>query len=173
MSEIPKGYITPAGFKRLQDEYEELRHKERPRIVEEVSRAAAMGDRSENAEYIYGKKRLREIDSRLNFLNRRMESVNVLDPARIKSKEVGFGATVKLEYEDGRIVTYHIVGEDEVDVKRSRISYKSPVGRAIMHKRAGDTVTVQRPVGAMEVTILELTYGEIIDEAAPLSEDTE
>ncbi|MFM7201486.1 MAG: transcription elongation factor GreB [Myxococcota bacterium] len=158
MSVREVSYITPAGFKRLSDEYHYLRHQERPRVVEEVSRAAAMGDRSENAEYIYGKRRLREIDSRLGFLDRRMEALQPVDPAQIKSKDVGFGATVKLEYEDGKIVTYHIVGEDEVDVPRNRISYKSPVGKALLRKREGDEAVIHRPAGPVEVTILELRY---------------
>lgn len=163
MSDDLKGYITPQGFKKLADEYDFLRHTERPRIVEEVSRAAAMGDRSENAEYIYGKRRLREIDSRLAFLNKRMESLQVIDPTTLKKKDVGFGATVTLEYEDGKIVTYHIVGEDEVDVKANRISYKSPVGRALLRKQAGDSTTIHRPAGPIEVTILEVKYSGLMD----------
>lgn len=155
---LEKSYITPAGHKVLLDEYEQLRHVERPKVVNEVSAAAAMGDRSENAEYIYGKKRLREIDSRLNFLSKRLEAVTVVEPASLKHKEVNFGATVTLEYEDGEIKTWHIIGEDEVDVKRNRISYRSPVGRALMRRKAGDTVTIQRPAGPVEVTVMEVKY---------------
>jgi len=158
VSESQKGYITPGGFKRLASEYKDLRHIQRPRIVEEVSVAAAMGDRSENAEYIYGKKKLREIDRRLGYLAKRMESVVQVDPTTVKSSAVNFGATVTVEYEDGKVVTYHIVGEDEVDVGRSRISYKSPVGRALLGRRVDDTVVVHRPAGPIDVTILEVKY---------------
>jgi transcription elongation factor GreB len=161
VSDTAKGYITPGGMKRMVDEYEDLRHNQRPKIVEEVSRAAALGDRSENAEYIYGKRKLREIDRRLGYLAKRMESVQVVDPKTMRGSSVGFGATVKVEYEDGKVVTYSIIGEDEVDAGRGRISYKSPVGRALLNRRVGDTVTVQRPAGPVEVTVLELEYRAI------------
>ena len=156
-----KSYITPHGYERLSSEYRRLKSVERPRVVEEVSRAAAMGDRSENAEYIYGKKRLREIDRRLGFLSKRMNQLQVIDPATIDKDVVSFGATVTVEYEDGKIVTYQIVGEDEVDVPKGRISYKSPVGRALLGKEVDDSVMIRRPAGPIEVTILELCYQAI------------
>ena len=158
-----KSYITPYGLRKLQAEYDDFRHNKRPKMVEEVSVAAAMGDRSENAAYIYGKKRLREIDSRLRFLDTRMQNVAVVDPATIQRDDITFGATVKLEYEDGQIKTFHLVGIDEVDVKRNRISYKSPVGRALMGKRVDDDVLVRRPAGPVEVSILDIKYLPIED----------
>ncbi len=156
-----RSYITPQGWQRLQDEYNVLRHEERPKVVEEVSAAAALGDRSENAEYIYGKKRLREIDRRLRYLATRLEHVQQVDPGQMDRDDVSFGATVTVEYEDGRETTYHIVGIDEVDVPRNRISYKSPVGRALMGKRVGDVVVVHRPAGPVELEVLEVKYQEL------------
>ncbi len=158
MNATERSYITPQGLRRLQDEYNTLRSKERPKVVEEVSAAAALGDRSENAEYIYGKKRLREIDRRLRFLASRLENVQPVDPASLNRPDVSFGATVTVEYEDGRVATYHIVGIDEVDVARHRISYKSPVGRALMGKTVGDVVVVHRPAGPVELEVLSVAY---------------
>lgn len=156
-----KGLITPTGYQRLAREFEALKHVERPKMVEEVSAAAALGDRSENAEYIYGKKRLREIDRRLGFLSRRMGSVQIIDPVAMKREEVAFGATVTVEYEDGKVATYSIVGVDEVDVARKRISYQSPVGRALLKRKVDDEVVIKRPAGPVEVTILEVKYEAI------------
>lgn len=153
-----KNYITPTGLKKLQYEYDDLRHYIRPKVVEEVSLAAALGDRSENAEYIYGKKRLREIDSRLAYLSKCIDNLYPIDPATIKANHITFGATVTIEYEDGKIVTYHIVGENEVDVSKNKISYKSPVGRALINKKQDDSAIVHRPAGPVEVTILDFKY---------------
>ncbi len=163
MNARERSYITPGGLLRLQAEYDTLRHEERPKVVEEVSAAAALGDRSENAEYIYGKKRLREIDRRLRYLANRIENVVQVDPAAMKRRDVSFGATVTVEYEDGREVTYHIVGIDEVDVPRNRISYKSPVGRALMGKNTGDVVVVHRPAGPVELEVLGIEYRRLDD----------
>jgi transcription elongation factor GreB len=158
MSDDPN-YITPTGYKKLTEEVEFLLRKERPRVVQEVSDAAAQGDRSENAEYIYGKKRLREIDRRLNFLSSRLKDVQVVDPSIARGELVYFGATVDLEDDNGRAVTYQIVGVDETDPPNGRISWRSPLGRALLKRRAGDGVTFQRPGGdAVEYAILAVRY---------------
>jgi transcription elongation factor GreB len=151
-------YITPAGARRLADELVRLRTVERPKTVQEVADAAAQGDRSENAEYIYGKKRLREIDRRLNFLVKRLDNAVVVDPKEQRGDKVFFGATVELEDESGTRSTYVIVGEDEIDTKRGHISWRSPVGRALLGKRPGDVVTVRRPAGEAELEILAVRY---------------
>jgi transcription elongation factor GreB len=159
MSDLPN-YVTPEGFARLTGELEHLLHVERPRVVKEVQEAAAQGDRSENAEYIYGKRRLREIDRRMNYLGARLKNVVVVDPAQQRGDQVFFGALVDLEDEEGRTATYRIVGEDETEPSAGRISWKSPLGRALLKRRAGDTVTVPRPGGEpIEYTLLAVRYG--------------
>jgi transcription elongation factor GreB len=152
-------YITPRGAQKLSDELVHLRTVERPRTVREVTDAAAQGDRSENAEYIYGKKRLREIDRRLNYLAKRLDNAVLVDPAGQKGDKVFFGATVDLEDESGEVRTYVIVGEDETDSATGRISWRSPVGRALLGKRAGDVVLVRRPAGEAELEIRAVRYG--------------
>lgn len=154
-------YMTPAGARRLQAELADLRSAQRPRIVEEVAAAAAQGDRSENAEYIYGKKKLREIDRRMHWLTKRLESAHVVDPAARPAgdrERVFFGATVDVEDEDGASRTYRIVGEDEVDAGRGAVSYRSPLGRALLKRRAGDTVVFRRPSGEVELTVRGVRY---------------
>ncbi|MBL9037267.1 MAG: transcription elongation factor GreB [Archangium sp.] len=156
----PRGtmYITLAGAQKLRAELRHLLTTERPKVTAEVSAAAALGDRSENAEYIYGKKRLREIDRRLRFLQKRLEQLTVVDPSEQKdTSRIYFGATVTLENDDdGSTVTYQLVGPDETDVKTSRISVDSPVGKALMGKRKGDLVTVNRPKGEVDFTIIAI-----------------
>jgi transcription elongation factor GreB len=151
-------YITPEGAQKLSDEFVRLRTVERPKTVREVTEAAAQGDRSENAEYIYGKKRLREIDRRLNYLAKRLDNAVLVDPAAQKGDKVFFGATVELEDEAGDVRTYVIVGEDETDSATGRISWRSPVGRALLGKRAGDVVLVRRPAGEVEMEIRAVRY---------------
>jgi transcription elongation factor GreB len=154
-------YLTKGGAKRLNDELIELRTKKRPKIVQEVADAAAQGDRSENAEYIYGKKKLREIDRRMHFLIKRLDAAVVVDPKERSESErerVFFGAIVDVEDEDGKKATYQIVGEDEIDLKAGRISFRSPLGAALMKKKGGDTVTVRRPAGEVDLTILDVRY---------------
>jgi transcription elongation factor GreB len=151
-------YITPAGFRRLQEELEHLWKVERPRVTSEVAAAAAQGDRSENAEYIYGKKRLREIDRRVRFLSKRLDVVQVVEPAKEQEGRVFFGAWVTIEDEDGKESTYRIVGTDEPDSKQGWISVESPVARALLGKRPGDVVTIQRPKGPTEVTVMAIAY---------------
>jgi transcription elongation factor GreB len=152
------GYITPAGEKRLREEYDRLWTHERPRVTREVAEAAALGDRSENAEYIYGKRRLREIDSRLEFLNRRLEELEVVTPRDRGDGRVYFGAFVRLEDEDGAVIEYQLVGPDEFDVEAGRISIDSPVGKALLGRRVGDQVVVRRPRGELAFEVLGVSY---------------
>ncbi len=151
-------YITPSGFKKLQTEFKELFHVERPRLVETVAWAAGNGDRSENGDYIYGKRRLREIDKRLKFLRDRIESAQVIDPTQIKSEKVVFGATVRIEDEDGIQKTYQIVGEDEIEPGANRISWRSPMAKALLGKRCGDEVEIHRPAGVLFAEIIDLQF---------------
>ncbi len=165
--EVSRGprHITPAGYKRLADELEWLRRVERPRVTREVEAAAALGDRSENAEYIYGKRRLREIDRRLRFLARRLESLVVVHHTPEQHGRVFFGATVTLEDEDGGRIAYRLVGGDEIDLDKRWISVESPVGKALLGKREGDWVTVRRPKGEVELRVVAVRYEA--DEPAP------
>lgn len=150
--------ITPAGYRRFEDELQQLWHGDRPKIVQEVSDAAALGDRSENAEYIYGKKKLREIDRRIRELSLLLDKLTVIDPKTQKSDKIQFGATVEVEDEDGQARTYMLVGEDEVDGKMGRISMVSPIGKALLNKKVGDNVLVVRPAGELELTITAFRY---------------
>ena len=155
----PGRYITRRGAERLHAELLRLLNEERPKVTAEVSAAAAQGDRSENAEYIYGKKRLREIDRRIHFLQRRLDTCTVVVPSeQTDASRIYFGATVSLEDEDGNRTTYQIVGADEIDAKAGRISVDSPLGTALLGKRQGDSVLVRRPRGDVEVTILDIRY---------------
>jgi transcription elongation factor GreB len=152
-------YITPAGAKKLQEELTHLLLKERRKVVQEVADAAAQGDRSENAEYIYGKKRLREIDRRIHFLTKRLDSAILVAPGQDrKDGRVYFGATVEIEDEDGSRTSYQIVGEDEIDLTRGRVSWRSPIGRSLLKKGEGDTVVLRRPSGEVELTIVSIKY---------------
>ncbi|HEY1960054.1 MAG TPA: transcription elongation factor GreB [Polyangiaceae bacterium] len=150
-------YITREGAKKLQAEVARLR-VERPKIVQDVADAAAQGDRSENAEYIYGKRKLREIDRRIHFLTKRLEVAQVVEPREGETR-VFFGATVEVEDEDGKRAVYRIVGEDEIDLARGDVSWRSPIGRALLKKEDGDTVMLHRPSGAVELTIVAVRYG--------------
>ena len=151
-------YITREGARRLSEELGHLRMIERPRVVQEVSDAAAQGDRSENAEYVYGKKRLREIDRRMRFLTKRLEAAVVVEPNAERREGIFFGATVEVEDEGGARNVYVIVGEDEVDGKAGRISWRSPIGRALLGKKEGDAITVRRPAGEAELEIVAVRY---------------
>jgi transcription elongation factor GreB len=152
-------YITPEGYRKLQEELEHLWKMERPRVTSEVSEAAALGDRSENAEYIYGKKRLREIDRRLRFLSKRLDALTVVHPSRDQEGRVHFGAWVTLEDEIGGLSEYHLVGPDEFDVEAGRISIASPMGRALMGREEGDEFVLQRPKGPATFTVVAIRYG--------------
>ncbi|HEY9193832.1 MAG TPA: transcription elongation factor GreB [Methyloversatilis sp.] len=153
-----KNYMTLAGYGRLRAELDQLVRDERPRMVETVAWAASNGDRSENGDYIYGKKRLREIDRRIRFLIKRLESSSVVDPQdQQNTDQVFFGATVVYEDEDGEH-TVQIVGVDEANASEGRISWISPLARALLKAREGDTVRVQSPSGLREIEVVEVHY---------------
>jgi transcription elongation factor GreB len=151
-------FITAAGKQRLEQEYQRLWSVERPKLAREVGEAAAQGDRSENAEYIYGKRRLREIDSRLEFLSKRLEELRVVAPEDRGDGVVRFGAWVALAAQDGPDVEYQIVGPDEFDVETGRISMDSPLGRALLDRSCGDEVAVRRPKGDAVFRITSVRY---------------
>lgn len=151
-----KNYITPAGAQRLRDELGQLLNTERPKLVETIAWAASNGDRSENADYIYGKRRLREIDKRIRFLSKRLEVAEVVDPQKQPKDRVLFGATVYVEDEDGMQKVYQIVGVDETDAKNGKISWTSPVGKALLQARVGDSVVLQTPKGESELEVLKI-----------------
>ena len=157
-----KNYITPAGFKRLKDEALHLLDKERPELVKVIHWAASNGDRSENADYIYGKRRLREIDRRIRFLTKRLDAAVVVDPAsREDTDQVYFGATVTVMSREGTEKTYSIVGIDETDLARGRISWISPLAKALIKGREGDTITVRTPGGDESLEIVGVEYKAI------------
>lgn len=151
-------YITPEGFRKLQEEFNKLFRDERPKLVETVAWAAGNGDRSENGDYIYGKRRLREIDKRLLFLRDRIEAAKIVDPKQVQSDKIVFGATVKIEDEEGQVKIYQIVGEDELEPGKNKVSWKSPIAKALLGKKVGDEVEIQRPSGALVAEILEISY---------------
>jgi transcription elongation factor GreB len=151
-------YITPEGYRRLQAELERLWKIERPRVTQQVADAAALGDRSENAEYIYGKKRLREIDARVHFLTKRLEELHVVREAPESLDRIFFGAWVALEGEEGESLEFRIVGPDEFDPAQRFISMESPMARAVLGKQTGDEVVVVRPKGTGAFTILRVWY---------------
>ena len=154
-----KNYITPAGYQRIKDELLQLIDVERPEIVKIVHWAASNGDRSENGDYIYGKKRLREIDRRIRFLTKRMDSAAVVDPSvHYGNEQIFFGATVSYATRAGQEHTVTIVGIDELDPLRGKISWVSPVARALTKAREGDTITLQTPLGPEELDVLSVNY---------------
>jgi transcription elongation factor GreB len=154
-----KNYITPSGFRRMQEEVKHLQTVERPRIVEIVAWAAGNGDRSENGDYIYGKQRLREIDRRCRFLAKRLESAEVVDPARQAHLDrVFFGATVTYANKAGDERTITIVGVDEVDADNGRVSWVSPIARALMKAQEGDVVELRTPHGPEPIEVVTLRY---------------
>ena len=156
-------YITPEGARRLREELHALWHEERPRVTAAVAAAAAQGDRSENAEYTYGKKRLHEIDRRVRFLRKRLEGMTVVETeaadARRDTTRVYFGAWVRLESESGSLCWYRIVGPDEFDMASDYISMDSPLGTSLLGKRLDDEVTVALPGGAQSFTVIAIRYG--------------
>lgn len=158
-AEVEKNYITPAGYRKLTEELDFLRFKKRAEVVSALADAAAEGDRSENAEYIYRKKQLREIDKRIRFLALRIDVAVISDPREQKQSErVFFGATVTVEDEEGATFTYRIVGADETDAPSGAISWRSPVGKALLGKRLDDTVTVKFHAGTRTLTIVDVSY---------------
>jgi transcription elongation factor GreB len=156
-----RNYITRAGFEALQAELRWLTREERPRVVETVSWAAGNGDRSENGDYIYGKKRLGEIDRRIRFLTKRLAIADVVDPTQQKSRDrVFFGATVTYEDARRRERTITIVGIDEADADRGRVSWISPIARALLKAREGDAVELRTPTGIETVEVIAISYGD-------------
>ncbi len=151
-------YLTPEGAKKLAAELNQLASVERPRIVQEVQDAAAQGDRSENAEYIYGKKRMREIDRRIRFLTKRLDGAVVVKQEEGAHLEVRFGARVQVVDENEKKSSYLIVGPDEANPSDGRISFQSPLGQALMKRKVGDVVTVQRPLGDRDLEIVAIEY---------------
>jgi transcription elongation factor GreB len=156
-----KNYITPAGHARLKAELKALVEAERPELIKTVSWAAANGDRSENADYLYGKKRLREIERRIRFLMKRLEAAEVVDPRDQDQERVFFGATVTYADSAGKEHKVSIVGTDEVDPSRGRVSWVSPVARALIRARKGDAVTLRTPAGEEELEVLQVRYEEL------------
>lgn len=151
-------YITRAGAERLRAELDHLWRVKRPQVTQAVSDAAALGDRSENAEYIYGKKQLREIDRRVRFLRKRLEQLTVVDRPPADTSRIFFGAWVRLEDDDGNEMEYRIVGPDELDTARGWISIDAPLARALLKKAVDDEVTVDLPKGRMTYTVLGVRY---------------
>ena len=159
MSDRPPRFITPQGFARIRAEYDELFGVERPKIVEIVSWAASLGDRSENADYLYGKKRLREIDRRLSYLSKVMKSAKVVDPAKQEQRDtVRFGATVELADEDDERRTVTLVGEDEADASAGLISWAAPIARALIGARVGEERNVRLPAGEKSYEVMGISY---------------
>ena len=152
-------YITPEGARRLRDELDHLWRVKRPQVTQAVSEAAAQGDRSENAEYIYGKKQLREIDRRIRFLQKRLDELVVVERAPSDTSRVFFGAWIRLETDDGEVTEYRIVGPDEFDLEKGLISIDSPLARALLKRAVDDEVTVTLPRGKTVYTILDIRYG--------------
>jgi transcription elongation factor GreB len=165
-----KNYITPSGLERLKDEHRFLLTRERPAVTEVVAWAAGNGDRSENADYQYGKRRLRQIDGRIRFLTKRIEAAEVVDPEAPRAGQAGtktrafFGATVRYANAAGAERVVSIVGTDEIDLNRNHISWVSPLGRALMKSAAGDSVVLQLPGGTEYLTVLEVRYERIVVE---------
>lgn len=158
-----KNYITPAGARKLEAELHHLMTVERPKIVEVVSWAASLGDRSENADYIYGKRRLREIDRRIRFLTKRLDNIEVVDPEkRPQIDQVFFGATVSVMNDTTqKHSVYRIVGIDETDGTKGKISWISPVGKALLKAKTGDVISVKTPQGEIDLEILKIEYKKI------------
>jgi transcription elongation factor GreB len=160
-----KNYITPGGLERLKDEHRFLLTRERPAVTKVVAWAASNGDRSENADYQYGKRRLRQIDGRIRFLTKRIDAAEVVDPERPRSGQAAtrafFGATIRYANGEGTERVVSIVGTDEVDLDRNHISWVSPLGRALMKSEAGDRVVLQAPGGTEYLTVMEVCYERI------------
>ena len=153
-----KNYITPGGFRRLNDELAQLWKVDRPKLVETIAWAASNGDRSENGDYIYGKRKLREIDRRIRFLRQRIDTAVIVDNAGRQHERVYFGATVSVVDEAGEERTVSIVGVDEIDLRRGRVSWVSPIATALLKGSVGDVVTLRTPRGSEELEILAIRY---------------
>jgi transcription elongation factor GreB len=159
MADRPPRFITPEGFARIRAEYEELFGAERPKLVETIAWAAANGDRSENGDYIYGRKRLREIDRRLGYLSKVMKQAKVVDPAAQEQRDaIRFGATVELADENAERRILTLVGEDEADASNGRISWAAPIARALIGARVGDERVVRLPAGEKSYEVMAIRY---------------
>ncbi len=157
-----KNYMTPRGFAALQAELQKLLNDERPKLTATVAWAASNGDRSENADYIYGKRRLREIDKKIRWISKRLENSEVIDPLKVANKaQAFFGATVTVEDEEGVQKTYSIVGIDEADPARGQISWISPLAKSLLKSRVGDLVNFRSPKGSQELEVIKIVYQEI------------
>ncbi len=154
----PPRYITPEGFRRLAEEHGRIWTALRPKIVAEVEAAAALGDRSENAEYLYGKRKLRELDRRLRELSQLMDALTVVEPRPNPSGRAYFGAWVTVEDEKGEERTYRLVGPDEFDLDRGLLSVEAPLGRSLLGRKDGDLVSVARPAGRVELTVVAVSW---------------
>jgi transcription elongation factor GreB len=154
-------YISPKGHQKLISELEQLLKVERPEVTKVIQWAASNGDRSENADYIYGKRRLREIDRRIRFLSQRLDAAVVVDPEKIKSEKIQFGATVEVVDEDGNEKKFTIVGVDEVDTALGRISWQSPIGKTLLGKAEGDEVLIRIPAGEITYEVVSISYRAI------------
>ncbi len=159
--QVEKNYITPVGYRRLREELAALWDVERPKLVETIAWAASNGDRSENADYIYGKRRLREVDRRIRFLSKRIDAAEVVDNAGRDDDRAFFGATVAYRDRGGVERTVTIVGIDEVDPARGRVSWISPIAKALLKAREGDVVVLRTPAGAEEIEVLEVRYDDL------------
>lgn len=160
MSERPelKKPLTRTGYQKIAEEHRQLLEEERPRIVQNMATAAAEGDRSENAEYIYSRKRMREIDKRLRYLTGLLKDAEIIDPRNIRSDRVGFGASVIIEDPEGQQKEWTIVGMGEAEAEQGTISWKSPLARALWNKKIGDIVTLERPLGTIDYEIIDLHF---------------
>jgi transcription elongation factor GreB len=158
---MPVNYLTPEGFEKLRAELKLLLNEERPKVVKAVNEAAALGDRSENAEYIYGKRRLREIDRRIRFLQKRLDNVEIISESSVDNSTIRFGSYVLLESEGGTLRHLQIVGQDELDPGLGRITHSSPLGRALLGRREGDVVEFVRPSGPTHLTVLKVSRSPI------------
>jgi len=161
MADQAKNYITPAGFRRLQEELARLWKVERPAMVTTVAWAAGNGDRSENGDYIYGKRRLREIDRRIRYLSKVLDGATVVDNSGRAPERVHFGATVTILYETGAEREFTIVGVDELDSGDARVSWRSPLARALLTAKVGDTVTLRAPRGPERLEIIAVRYDDL------------
>ncbi|MEO5970788.1 MAG: transcription elongation factor GreB [Bdellovibrionia bacterium] len=153
-----KNYITAQGFEGLKTEIRKLLNEDRPELVKVISWAASNGDRSENGDYIYGKRKLREIDRRIRFLSKRLEAAEIVDCAKQDRSRVLFGAKVVVLDEDEKKRTYRIVGEDEIDAKNGMVSWVSPIAKALLNSRVGDVVSLVSPQGLVELEIVQIDY---------------
>lgn len=158
-----KNYMTANGFKRMQQELIELKNQTRPELTKVIQWAAGNGDRSENGDYIYGKKRLHEIDKRMRYLAKRLDAAVVVDPKQVNSDQVLFGATVTVRDAEDRVRVFSIVGVDEIDLERGRVSWRSPLATALFKAREGDVVIFRSPKGVQELEVEKIEYLDLVE----------